>query len=130
MLRPSGVRERLTSAVGPDGSASKPGSQGCAQMPEKSGGASARGADCPNVGAVATTESATAFKKVLSFITCPAKFVTAMLHGFSAAQNPAPCNTLSRGRCGVASGLEVGMVAAGTGHARFEAFARGGHGLR
>src|SRR5712671_4042498 len=33
---PFGRRDRLTSAVGPDGSGSNPGS-GCSQMPEKSG---------------------------------------------------------------------------------------------
>jgi hypothetical protein len=56
-------------------------------MPEKSGTAPPRGADCPNAGAAATTETTMAFDKVLSFIAAsPQSFVNAMLHGFCPSQ--------------------------------------------
>src|SRR5262245_13855683 len=66
MLTPSFVRARLTSAVGPDASASKPGIQGCAQIPEKSGLAALPGAPCPNAGAAVTATNAAAVATVLS----------------------------------------------------------------
>src|ERR1043165_602353 len=70
MLVPSFVRARLTSAVGPDASASKPGSQGCAQMPERSGLAAPAGAACAGAGANPnpTATNAAAFTAVLSII--------------------------------------------------------------
>ena len=81
MLRPFGVRARLTSAVGPDESASKPGSQGCAHMPEKSGlVALLLGAASPDAGAAATAANAAAFNTFLSFIVAPQTLSKAMLH--------------------------------------------------
>src|SRR5215468_1257772 len=87
MLRPSGVRARLTRAVGPDESASKPGSQGWAQMPERSGTASL-GAARPDAGAAATTANAAAFNIFLKFILAPKSFVKAMLHPFRRRLKP------------------------------------------
>src|SRR5258705_7751198 len=87
MLRPSFVRARLTGAVGPDESASKPGSQGCAQRPEKSGLVALPGAASPDAGAAATAANAAAFNTFLSFIVAPQTLSKAMLHGFCARRN-------------------------------------------
>src|SRR5438132_9749130 len=63
MRRPLGVRARLMSAVAPVGRASKPGSQGCAQMPEKSGTDPPSGGACPDAGAAATAANAAAISR-------------------------------------------------------------------
>src|SRR5258707_15670635 len=89
MLRPSGVRARLTSAVGPDASASKPGSQGCAQMPEKSGLAAPPGVACPDTGTAAMVANAAAFNAFLSFIATSQGFGKPILHRFCVSLNPA-----------------------------------------
>src|SRR6266481_1957146 len=55
---PCGRRDLLTTELGPEASGSKPGKEGCDQMPEKSGtaaGATAGPAVCPKAGVAAAT---------------------------------------------------------------------------
>src|ERR1700732_2409068 len=71
---PCGRRDLLTTGPGPDAGGSKPGKEGWAHMPEKSGiaaGPTAGSKACPKAGAAATTAKITGRPKFRRLCTTP-----------------------------------------------------------
>src|SRR5262245_22623236 len=87
LLTPSGRRDRLISDVGPDAKGSKPGSEGWAQRPEKSGTDAAGAGVCEKPGVAAAAANIASRRKLRATLMVSLPFTVKLI---CLSENPTP----------------------------------------